>query len=65
VPDTPPNALPAAASLFEIVAGRERRIILERPEPHNSRQTQAAAALDVPLARAAVHGFGMQFGPSH
>ncbi|MGA3074482.1 MAG: hypothetical protein ABSG56_12385 [Bryobacteraceae bacterium] len=51
MPDTPPNALPAAASLFEIVAGRERRIILERPEPHNSRQTQAAAS----LAPAAVH----------
>lgn len=51
MPDTPPNALPATASLFEIVAGRERRIILERPEPHNSRQTQAAAS----LAPAAVH----------
>jgi len=44
------GALPADASLFEIVADFERRIILERLEQHNGSQTEAAAALHVPLS---------------
>ena len=43
------GALPADASLFEIVADFERRIILERLEQHNGSQTEAAAGLHVPL----------------
>ena len=41
---------PADASLFEIVADFERRIILERLEQHNGSQTEAAAGLHVPLS---------------
>ena len=44
------GALPADASLFEIVADFERRIILERLELHNGSQTEAAASLHVPLS---------------
>src|SRR5580658_5268701 len=44
------GALPADASLFEIVADFERRIILERLEQHNGSQTEAAAGLHVPLS---------------
>jgi DNA-binding NtrC family response regulator len=42
--------LPADASLFEIVADFERRIILERLEQFNGSQTEAAASLHVPLS---------------
>ena len=45
------GALPADASLFEIVADFERRIITERLEQHNGSQTEAAAALHVPPPR--------------
>ena len=44
------GSLPADASLFEIVADFERRIILERLEQHNGSQTEAAASLHVPLS---------------
>ncbi len=44
------GALPADASLFEIVADFERRVILERLEQHNGSQTEAAAGLHVPLS---------------
>ena len=44
------GALPADASLFEIVADFERRIIMERLEQHNGSQTEAAASLHVPLS---------------
>jgi hypothetical protein len=50
VPDTPPNALPAAASLFEIVAGRERRIILERPSRITAARPRPPPALRQPLS---------------
>jgi len=43
------GALPADASLFEIVADFEG-IILERLEQHNGSQTEAAAGLHVPLS---------------
>ncbi len=42
--------LPADASLFEIVADFERRIIMERLEQSNWSQTDAADALHVPLS---------------
>ena len=42
--------LPADASLFEIVADFERRMILERLEQSNGSQTEAAASLHVPLS---------------
>ena len=42
--------LPADASLFEIVADFERRIIMERLEQCNWSQTDAADALKVPLS---------------
>jgi DNA-binding NtrC family response regulator len=44
------GGLPADASLFEIVADYERRIILERLEQFNGSQTEAAASLHVPLS---------------
>jgi DNA-binding NtrC family response regulator len=44
------GALPADASLFEIVADFERRVILERLEQFNGSQTEAAASLHVPLS---------------
>jgi DNA-binding NtrC family response regulator len=44
------GALPADASLFEIVADFERRIIGERLEQFNGSQTEAAASLHVPLS---------------
>ncbi len=42
--------LPADASLFEIVADYERRVIVERLEASNWSQTEAAASLNVPLS---------------
>ena len=42
--------LPADASLFEIVADYERRVILERLEAANWSQTEAAETLRVPLS---------------
>ncbi|HXI39806.1 MAG TPA: sigma-54 dependent transcriptional regulator [Bryobacteraceae bacterium] len=42
--------LPADASLFEIVADFERRIIIERLEQFNWSQTDAADSLHVPLS---------------
>ena len=42
--------LPADASLFEIVADFERRIIIEALEKTNSSQTEAADSLHVPLS---------------
>ena len=42
--------LPADASLFEIVADHERKIIIERLEAANWSQTDAAASLRVPLS---------------
>jgi DNA-binding NtrC family response regulator len=42
--------LPADASLFEIVADFERRVILERLEQSSGSQTEAAASLHVPLS---------------
>ena len=42
--------LPADASLFEIVADYERRIIIERLEQANWSQTEAADNLHVPLS---------------
>jgi DNA-binding NtrC family response regulator len=42
--------LPADASLFEIVADFERRVILERLEAANWSQTEAAENLHVPLS---------------
>jgi DNA-binding NtrC family response regulator len=42
--------LPADASLFEIVADYERRIIMERLEQFNWSQTEAADSLHVPLS---------------
>jgi len=44
------GGLPADASLFEIVADFERRIILERLEAANWSQTEAAENLHVPLS---------------
>jgi DNA-binding NtrC family response regulator len=44
------GALPADASLFEIVADYERRVILERLEQFGGSQTEAAASLHVPLS---------------
>jgi DNA-binding NtrC family response regulator len=44
------GGLPADASLFEIVADYERRIILERLESSNWSQTEAAESLHVPLS---------------
>ncbi len=44
------GALPSDASLFEIVADFERRIIMERLEQHGGSQTEAAAGLHVPLS---------------
>jgi DNA-binding NtrC family response regulator len=42
--------LPADASLFEIVADFERRVIMERLEQSGGSQTEAAANLHVPLS---------------
>jgi len=42
--------LPADASLFEIVADYERRIIMEKLEQFHGSQTEAAASLHVPLS---------------
>jgi DNA-binding NtrC family response regulator len=42
--------LPADASLFEIVADFERRIIMERLEQFNWSQTEAAESLHIPLS---------------
>jgi DNA-binding NtrC family response regulator len=42
--------LPSDASLFEIVADYERRVIIERLEAANWSQTEAAEALRVPLS---------------
>jgi DNA-binding NtrC family response regulator len=42
--------LPPDASLFEIVADFERRIIMERLEQFNGSQTEAADSLHVPLS---------------
>ena len=44
------GALPADASLFEIVADFERRIIIERLEQAGWSQTEAADSLHVPLS---------------
>jgi len=44
------ESLPADASLFEIVADYERRIILDRLEQSHWSQTDAAASLRVPLS---------------
>jgi DNA-binding NtrC family response regulator len=44
------DPLPADASLFEIVADFERRIIIERLEQFNWSQTEAADNLHVPLS---------------
>ncbi|HTQ58382.1 MAG TPA: sigma-54 dependent transcriptional regulator [Bryobacteraceae bacterium] len=44
------GALPVDASLFEIVADFERRVIIEQLEKHNGSQTEAAASLHVPLS---------------
>ena len=44
------GSLPADASLFEIVAEYERRIIIDRLEACNWSQTEAAEALHVPLS---------------
>jgi DNA-binding NtrC family response regulator len=44
------GGLPADASLFEIVADFERRVILERLEAANWSQTEAAEDLHVPLS---------------
>jgi DNA-binding NtrC family response regulator len=44
------GALPADASLFEIVADYERRIIIERLEQAGWSQTEAADSLHVPLS---------------
>jgi len=42
--------LPADASLFEIVADFERRIIIEHLEQANWSQTDAAESLHIPLS---------------
>ncbi len=44
------GGLPPDASLYEIVADYERRVILERLEAANWSQTEAAQSLDVPLS---------------
>ena len=44
------RALPPDASLFEIVADYERRVIIERLESANWSQTEAAESLHVPLS---------------
>ena len=44
------EALPPDASLFEIVADYERRVIIERLESSNWSQTDAAESLHVPLS---------------
>ncbi len=44
------DPLPADASLFEIVADFERRIIIEHLEQANWSQTEAADTLHVPLS---------------
>ncbi len=44
------ESLPADASLFEIVADYERRIIMDRLEQSHWSQTDAAASLRVPLS---------------
>jgi len=44
------GGLPSDASLFEIVAGYERRVIIEHLETANWRQTDAAEKLRVPLS---------------
>ena len=44
------GALPADASLFEIVAEFERRTIMEHLDRYNGSQTEAAEALRVPLS---------------
>jgi DNA-binding NtrC family response regulator len=46
----PGEALPADASLFEIVADFERRTIIEALERSNWSQTDAAAAMRIPLS---------------
>jgi len=48
--DDESGGLPADASLFEIVAEYERRIIIERLEACNWSQTEAAENLHVPLS---------------
>jgi len=44
------GSLPSDASLFEIVADYERRVIIERLEKANWSQTEAAESLRVPLS---------------
>jgi DNA-binding NtrC family response regulator len=44
------GSLTPDASLFEIVADFERRVIMERLEQFNGSQTEAAAALNIPLS---------------
>jgi DNA-binding NtrC family response regulator len=44
------GGLPADASLYEIVADFERRVILEHLETASWSQTEAAASLNVPLS---------------
>jgi DNA-binding NtrC family response regulator len=44
------GGLPADASLFEIVADYERRVIIERLEAANWSQTEAAENLHIPLS---------------
>lgn len=47
---TPQGGLPPDASLYEIVADFERRVIMEYLERYNWSQTEAAEALRVPLS---------------
>jgi DNA-binding NtrC family response regulator len=44
------EALPADASLYEIVADFERRVIIENLERTNWSQTEAAESLRIPLS---------------
>jgi DNA-binding NtrC family response regulator len=44
------GGLPSDASLFEIVADHERRVIIEHLEAANRSQTEAAERLRVPLS---------------
>jgi DNA-binding NtrC family response regulator len=44
------DALPPDASLYEIVADFERRVIIERLEHSNWSQTEAAESLHIPLS---------------
>jgi len=50
IPRAPGEALPADASLFEVVADFERRKIMEALETAGGSQTEAAAALRIPLS---------------